>query len=298
MALPPACLLGVFEALGGSLADAVALSLCCKELYELGTAARRRLLCCAACGHAVLDAAAVFSSGTLRDSPRLDLPDSDSYATVPVLFCLRTVLGVRRAGDPGFEVRAREVLCGGCGLHLGLSITQLGRLRAGATAACISNWRELQLLGACFLGKRYLRLRRPGGEEEPLGKPPSPASLAPYRCTAVRSKLRQPGQCGAALFAARDILSRQHCWDAGDGPERAFYINAFNPGAVETRNERPEQLCQGEMRVADVYCTTCGARIGWKFCSDLSPGLENCNQVGRYGVVRSSIQKDGAAGSP
>ncbi len=33
------------------------------------------------------------------------------------------------------------------------------------------------------------------------------------------------------------------------------------------------------MRVADVYCATCGARIGWRFCADLSPGLENCNQA-------------------
>lgn len=71
-----------------------------------------------------------------------------------------------------------------------------------------SNWRELQLLGACFLGRRYLRLRRPDGLEEHLGRPLPPASLAPYRCTAARSQLRQPGQCGALLFTARDILSR------------------------------------------------------------------------------------------
>lgn len=48
MALPPACLLSVFEALSGSLASAVALSLCCKELYELGAPARHRWVvrCC------------------------------------------------------------------------------------------------------------------------------------------------------------------------------------------------------------------------------------------------------------
>ncbi|KAL4426120.1 hypothetical protein ABPG77_002706 [Micractinium sp. CCAP 211/92] len=289
-----------------------------------------------------------FGSDTHRSAPRLDLPDSDSYAVdaaallrassgsqgcfpssggsagsasgcpsgpagailgavlgpesellaAPVLFCLRAALGVRRAGDPGYEVRAREVLCGGCGLHLGLSVVQLGRLHAGTTTGCISNWRELQLLGTCFLGKRYLRLRRPDGGEEHLGRPVPSASLAPYRCTAARSQLRRPGQCGALLFAAGDVLSRQHRWDAGGGPERAFYINAFAPGAVDVRNEREELLCQGAMRVADVYCATCGARIGWRFCADLSPGLENCNQVGRYGVVRSSIQKGSAVGSP
>lgn len=285
-----------------------------------------RLLCCAACGHAVLDAAAAL--GARRDAPSLDLPDCDSYAVgaaallraswgrpgspraggasgaspggiadsgpgappsgapgavlgpeaqlnaTPVLLCLRATLGLRRAGDPGCEVRAREVLCGGCGLHLGLSLTRLGHLHAGATAACIrcelpapgcgfavclhgwrwpspacagehccmqrlapgcscpvkarsarawrclqpaprraarrprSNWRQLQLLGVCFLGRRYLRLRRPDGQEECLGRPANPASLALYRCTAARSQLRQPGQCGAMLFTARDVLSR------------------------------------------------------------------------------------------
>lgn len=54
-----------------------------------------------------------------------------------VLFCLRAALGVRRAGSPGYPVWARQVLCGGCGVHLGLSITQLGRLRGDSTAACI-----------------------------------------------------------------------------------------------------------------------------------------------------------------
>lgn len=42
MALPPSCLMAVFEALSSSLSDAAALSLCCKELYELGAAARCR----------------------------------------------------------------------------------------------------------------------------------------------------------------------------------------------------------------------------------------------------------------
>ena len=36
---------------------------------------------------------------------------------------------------------------------------------------------------------------------------------------------------------------------------------------------------QGAMRVADVHCATCGARIGWKFCQDLTFQEENCNQV-------------------
>ncbi|PSC71169.1 peptide-methionine (R)-S-oxide reductase [Micractinium conductrix] len=308
LALPQPCLLVVFEALKHSLVDAVALSSCCRELWGLGVSARRRDVCCAACGHKVLHPDQAFASDAHRDCHRLELPDGDSYAVeathlqggctlgkAQVLFSLRAVLGIRGAGDPGFEVTAREVLCGGCGLHLGLRICQLGKLQASSTAGgCISQWRKLQVLGTCFLAKRFLRLRRPDGTEEHLGRPPPAAELACYRCTGARSSLLPAGGCGADLFESRDILSRQHCWDAGGGPERAFFINAFRPGAVEARNERQETLSQGEMRVADVHCATCGACIGWKFVSDLSPALENCNQVGRYGVVRSSIRKDKA----
>jgi hypothetical protein len=43
---------------------------------------------------------------------------------------------------------------------------------------------------------------------------------------------------------------------------------------------------QGAMRVADVHCATCGARIGWKFCEDLTFREGNCNQVGMRMHVR------------
>lgn len=46
------------------------------------------------------------------------------------------------------------------------------------------------------------------------------------------------------------VACSQHRWDAGGGPERAFYINAFAPGAVEERNERAEPLCQVSERQA------------------------------------------------
>lgn len=42
LALPETCILGVFAALSPSLADSVALSQACKELWVLGAAARRR----------------------------------------------------------------------------------------------------------------------------------------------------------------------------------------------------------------------------------------------------------------
>lgn len=43
------------------------------------------------------------------------------------------------------------------------------------------------------------------------------------------------------------------------------------------------------MCVADVHCTKCGGRVGWKFCSDHTDH-ENNNQVGRFGVCKSSFK--------
>ena len=77
--LPSAALLGVFTRLP-DLRDAVALSLTCRELHALGTAARRRHLCCAACGHAVLQPAAALASDAHRSAPPLRLPDGATWA--------------------------------------------------------------------------------------------------------------------------------------------------------------------------------------------------------------------------
>ena len=63
---------------------AVALSSCCRELRALGAAARRRHLCCAACGHVLCDAAQALTSETHREAPALRLPDGDSVALDPL----------------------------------------------------------------------------------------------------------------------------------------------------------------------------------------------------------------------
>ncbi len=65
------------------LASAVALSSCCRELRALGGAARRRHLCCAACGHALCDAAQALASETHREAPPLRLPDGTGVALDP-----------------------------------------------------------------------------------------------------------------------------------------------------------------------------------------------------------------------
>lgn len=50
---------------------------------------------------------------------------------------MQVEMGLRRVGNDNYEVRAQQVLCGGCGLHLGLRLVQLGSLRAGTVPPCI-----------------------------------------------------------------------------------------------------------------------------------------------------------------
>ena len=102
------------------------------------------------------------------------------------------------------------------------------------------------MLGTVHLARPFVRLRVPStGAEEHLGRPPPPAQLAWYACSGARSPLLRPGgACGAPLFQRRDVLSREHCWDAGGGVEAAWYVNALAPGAVIQRNEREEDLAQ------------------------------------------------------
>lgn len=77
--LPSPALLSVYAGLP-DLRDSVALSLACKELHTLGAAARRRHLCCAACGHAVLQPTVALTSDAHRSAPPLRLPDGEAWA--------------------------------------------------------------------------------------------------------------------------------------------------------------------------------------------------------------------------
>ncbi|CAI7776364.1 unnamed protein product [Closterium sp. NIES-53] len=100
-------------------------------------------------------------------------------------------------------------------------------------------------------------------------------------------------QCLNVLFHSHQVLSARHCWDAGSGTEVALYCNALHPGAFLLAPPRTEELAQGAMQVADVACARCHAPIGWKFCSLAGHGtdLRNLNQVGRFGIVLSSIHR-------
>ncbi|CAI5998324.1 unnamed protein product [Closterium sp. NIES-64] len=99
--------------------------------------------------------------------------------------------------------------------------------------------------------------------------------------------------CLNVLFHSHQVLSARHCWDAGSGTEVAVYCNALHPGAFLLAPPRTEELAQGAMQVADVACARCHAPIGWKFCSLAGHGadLRNLNQVGRFGIVLSSIHR-------
>ncbi|CAI5516353.1 unnamed protein product [Closterium sp. Naga37s-1] len=99
--------------------------------------------------------------------------------------------------------------------------------------------------------------------------------------------------CLNVLFHSHQVLSARHCWDAGSGTEVAVYCNALHPGAFLLAPPRTEELAQGAMQVADVACARCRAPIGWKFCSLGGHGtdLRNLNQVGRFGIVLSSIHR-------
>ncbi|GJP32323.1 hypothetical protein CLOM_g16904 [Closterium sp. NIES-68] len=99
--------------------------------------------------------------------------------------------------------------------------------------------------------------------------------------------------CLNPLFQSHQVLSARHCWDAGSGTEIAVYCNALHAGAFLLSKPRTEELAQGAMEVADVACARCRASIGWKFCSLGGHGtdLRNLNQVGRFGIVLSSIHR-------
>eukprot|EP00887_Chlorella_sp_A99_P007625 scaffold20.g7625.t1 len=321
---PEPAQLGVFKHLE-SLADAAALASCCKLLHSLSRDARHRRLACAACGHTLCDPAAALAPGSpAQQAPSLVLPDGPAICVAPEhatgiafghvhvshewhLRCsLALKAQIRPAISPEYDVQVSDLFCGGCGLYVGCRIMKLGSLRAGDEVEDVSQWRSAAVLSLCWLPCSYLRvLRKDGSEDRGLAlleeggcrrKAGRPRQV--FVCAAYRSPLRKPGECRALICTPRDVLSKEHRWDVGAGAEKAYLVNRLAPGAVDVRNEREEVLCQGQMVVADCYCTTCAARIGWKFCKDCEEGRENENQVGRFGLVRRALVKNVAAASP
>jgi len=106
----------------------------------------------------------------------------------------------------------------------------------------------------------------------------------------MRKAAGLPLECGNPLAHPDAILSQMHVWDAGRGCEEAWYFNHLIEGAAVADVPRREMLSQGVMEVADLRCSKCGACIGWRFDADAEPDLRNISQVGRVGLVVSSLR--------
>lgn len=106
-------------------------------------------------------------------------------------------------------------------------------------------------------------------------------------CSGARGKLQ--GRCGAAISHMTQVLSTAHRWSPIGGElEKAWFVNAVDD-SVRVGPSRTEQLAQGQMVIADAFCGRCGANVGWKFVSDDTG--QNRTQVGRYGLVLSSVRE-------
>lgn len=87
----------------------------------------------------------------------------------------------------------------------------------------------------------------------------SPAGACSSTATAASSTDRTLA-CGQPLFMSDDVLSRSHVWDAGDGTERAFFVNGLQPPgslAHEVVNVREEELAQVNVHDFRHACANC-----------------------------------------
>ena len=122
------------------------------------------------------------------------------------------------------------------------------------------------------LGTRYLRLL-----DTQVGHPVD--ELVPILCLC----------CDRPLTYTDQLLCTRRRWGFNRAPpEPACFVNSLVLAHVEVRGRYEEQLAQGLMEMADVFCM-CGAQVGYKFCADRTPSRRNRNQVGRFGLVCSTF---------
>ena len=103
--------------------------------------------------------------------------------------------------------------------------------------------------------------------------------------------------CNSVLAHAGAVLSNEHRWQL-TGPDEfnqpAVYINHAASGALTLANERRVALAQGPMVVADAYCTTCHACVGWSFVECRLKRrvgrAHNAHYEGRHGLARSAFR--------
>ena len=121
------------------------------------------------------------------------------------------------------------------------------------------------------LGIRYLRLL----DAHHHGTPAS--CLVPLLCRS----------CDRTLSYTDQLLCTNRRWGFGRAPpEPACFVNSLVRHNVNVRGTYEEQLAQGLMLMADVYCK-CGVQVGYSFEGDRTSNRRNLNQVGRKGLVCS-----------
>lgn len=248
-----------------------ALACCRNGLY--------RKWCCRTCGLPVVHPrhvvqhlslhAGPFAGGLLAtDCEGASLQTSAALQDAELLSVLHHKAGLC---FPKCPTNIVPLSCAGCNKHLGeecllASGEKLKFFHAGGVALHDS------------LGRIP---RRAGSSRSSL---PAPLSL---RCSGVR-RSRGLGVCNAPLASMDEVLSTEHCWRPIAGRlEQAWFVNAVD-SAVQVGPARDEQLAQGMMVVADLFCNSCGANVGWKFVADQE--ADNRFQVGRFGLVLSSLR--------
>lgn len=133
-------------------------------------------------------------------------------------------------------------------------------------------------IGQSYLGVRYTRLLTTGGAESTQVAPV--LASTPMLCV----------HCGTVLSYTDQLLCTSRRWGMGGGPaEPACYVNSLVQGSVKVTAAYEEQLAQGLFDMADVFCNGCGRQVGYAFLKDKSRRTRNENQVGRFGLVLSSL---------
>jgi hypothetical protein len=240
--LPDVGLRSVFSQLD-TWRDTLRLSLTCKQLHDIGKPHLHRSVGCLNCCSALVGASVAHdaNAGSLSISFRLDdgeamcigepediLPNALKFDEEGPCTSQRLVWElVRQQIAPSEEalgLKVRQVYCNHCNLYLGVQITEIKGLRAGADLD-MSSWRLGLVLGNIFCCFKYLTVLDSTGQNEDFTLPGilwqdfKASSL--YLCAMQRIKNGTDGvvksdfeQCNAILFDDRSLLSKEHWWKA------------------------------------------------------------------------------------
>jgi len=261
ISLPEGAIKSVFTNLD-AWRDALRLSLACKQLRDIGKPHLHRTVGCLNCCSPLASAAVAHAAnaGSLSISFRLtdgeamclgepnDLfPNALKYEEECRCTSQRLIWELLRQhiapSEEALGLKVRQVYCNHCNLYLGVQITEIKGLRAGADLD-MSSWRLGLVLGNVFCTTKYLTVLDSSGQNEDFTLPGilwqdfKPSSL--YRCAMQKVKNGTDGVvaadfelCSAILFDDRSILSKEHWWKA---QEPAFPTPAVQETVEEGMN--------------------------------------------------------------